>query len=38
VPLSGQNAQRTLFGAVNLRNGRRVLLRHQRGLRQAEIS
>jgi hypothetical protein len=27
VPISGHNAQRTLFGALNVRNGRRVLLR-----------
>ena len=27
VPISGQNAQRTLFGALNVRNGRRLLLR-----------
>src|SRR3954467_14890307 len=26
VPISGHNAQRTLFGALNVRNGRRVLL------------
>jgi hypothetical protein len=27
VPISGHNAQCTLFGALNVRNGRRVLLR-----------
>jgi hypothetical protein len=27
VPISGHNAQRTLFGALNVRTGRRVLLR-----------
>jgi transposase len=27
VPISGHNAQRTLFGALNVCNGRRVLLR-----------
>ena len=30
VPISGHNAQRTLFGALNVRNGRRVLLRRAR--------
>jgi hypothetical protein len=27
VPISGSNAQRVLFGALNVRNGRRLLLR-----------
>jgi type II secretory pathway pseudopilin PulG len=30
VPISGQNAQRTLFGALNVANGRRLLLRRPR--------
>jgi hypothetical protein len=36
VPITGQNAKRVLFGAINFRTGHRVVLRRSR-MRQADF-
>ena len=36
VPITGQNAKRVLFAAINLRTGRRILMRG-RNMRQASF-